>query len=127
MQPRGDAGSKIVNTTELLEKILIDVDMRTLLFSQRINKQFKAVVLGSIKLQKKLFFIRPTFNEAVELGIVNDWDMTWSYSPNMVAICNPLVVDVMRKEKFESDSRIICRVAPAIVLDRMRPAYSYSS
>jgi len=46
----------ILNVVELLEKILFDVDIRTLLLSQRVNKMFKATIDGSHALQEALFF-----------------------------------------------------------------------
>lgn len=50
------AASKVFNTTELLENILLFLDLRTLLLSKGVNTQFRDVVDGSTKIQKALFF-----------------------------------------------------------------------
>lgn len=52
-----DAAQKLFNTTELLESILLEVDdVGTLLLSQRVDRNFKAVIGGSSRLQRALFF-----------------------------------------------------------------------
>lgn len=48
---------KVVATTELLEMILLQLDMKNLLFTQRVNTQFKNTIDGSIELQRALFFL----------------------------------------------------------------------
>jgi hypothetical protein len=60
----------VIGTVELLEQVLLNLDARTLLLSQRVNRTFSNVIAGSIKLQKKLFF-KPvdSFQEAIDLGI----------------------------------------------------------
>jgi hypothetical protein len=60
----------VIETVELLEQVLLNLDGRTLLLSQRVNKTFSNVIAGSIKLQRKLFF-KPvdSFQEAIDLGI----------------------------------------------------------
>ncbi|OQN96756.1 hypothetical protein B0A48_17180 [Cryoendolithus antarcticus] len=50
------AAAITLNIAELLEQILLDVDTRTVLLSQRVNKSFQAIVRGSEKLQVKLCF-----------------------------------------------------------------------
>ena len=45
-----------LDTTELLEAILVHVDMRTLLLSQRVSKTFEATIDGSLALQQTLNF-----------------------------------------------------------------------
>ncbi|KAH6657629.1 hypothetical protein BKA67DRAFT_655881 [Truncatella angustata] len=51
------AGNRVFGITELLEAILIEVDMRTLLVSaQQVTKWWRCVILQSNRLQKKLFF-----------------------------------------------------------------------
>ena len=42
---------------ELLEAILIEVDTKTLLLSQAVDKTFKATISSSAKLQRKLFLL----------------------------------------------------------------------
>lgn len=48
------AGARLINITELLEKILLYLDERNLLRLQQVS-QVKAVTEGSIHLQRKLF------------------------------------------------------------------------
>lgn len=47
---------RALGTAELLEMILLNLDMRTLLLSQRVNRFFQGVIAGSTKLQQALFF-----------------------------------------------------------------------
>lgn len=47
----------VLHTTELLEAILLGLDMRTLLLSQRVNKTFGNVIKGSLDLQRVLWVI----------------------------------------------------------------------
>lgn len=51
-----NAVDKVFNTPELLEAILIDLDIKTILLSQRVNRTFNATIAGSIKLRRKLYF-----------------------------------------------------------------------
>ncbi|KAF2166577.1 hypothetical protein M409DRAFT_54911 [Zasmidium cellare ATCC 36951] len=44
---------------ELLEYVLLRVDNKTLLLSQRVNRQFRDTIKESVKLQEKLFFRQP--------------------------------------------------------------------
>ncbi|KAK4494730.1 hypothetical protein PRZ48_014086 [Zasmidium cellare] len=53
------AANKVLNTVELLETILLDVDFNTLLVSQAVNKTFASTIADSPKLQEKLFFKPP--------------------------------------------------------------------
>ncbi|KAK5745761.1 hypothetical protein LTR17_001263 [Elasticomyces elasticus] len=52
-----DAGTRLTNTYELLEQILLDADlpMETVFFAQRVNKQFHSLIRRSKGLQQKLF------------------------------------------------------------------------
>ncbi|SMY27862.1 unnamed protein product [Zymoseptoria tritici ST99CH_1A5] len=50
------AASNVFGTAELLELILLDVDMRTLLLSQRVSRDFNNAITSSPSLQEKLFF-----------------------------------------------------------------------
>ncbi|KAK4903517.1 hypothetical protein LTR49_026858 [Elasticomyces elasticus] len=56
--PVHNAGRRLTDTYELLEKILLDEDvsMATLLFAQCVNKQFCSLIARSKGLQQKLFF-----------------------------------------------------------------------
>ncbi|KAK6429609.1 hypothetical protein LTR95_014244 [Oleoguttula sp. CCFEE 5521] len=51
------AANAVLTTPELLEAILLDVfHIRTVLFSQRVSKQWRATISGSTALQTLLFF-----------------------------------------------------------------------
>lgn len=48
---------QVLHTPELLENILVHLDRKTLLLSQRVNTTFKNVIAGSKPLQRRLFFL----------------------------------------------------------------------
>ena len=49
------AAAQVFAVPELLEAILLNLETRELLFSQRINHRVKSVLEGSLKLKQKLF------------------------------------------------------------------------
>lgn len=49
------AAAKVLQEPCLMEMILVDVDMKTLLLSQRVSKFWQATIQNTNKLQKKLF------------------------------------------------------------------------
>ncbi|KAK3615144.1 hypothetical protein LTR22_027545 [Elasticomyces elasticus] len=51
-----NAGSRLTNTSELLEMLLIELPNDAVLIAQRVNRQFKFVIAKSRQLQQKLFF-----------------------------------------------------------------------
>lgn len=51
-----DMAAAVFSVPELLEDILSRLPMTELLLSQRVSKQFKATIEGSVKLQRALFF-----------------------------------------------------------------------
>ncbi|KAK3625020.1 hypothetical protein LTR56_020664 [Elasticomyces elasticus] len=51
-----NAGIRLTDTYELLEMILLQLPMDTLLFAQRVNKLFQSKITNSKLLQQKLFF-----------------------------------------------------------------------
>lgn len=59
-----ERSSSVFSTFELLERILIDVDSKTLLLSQRVNRIWSEVISRSTSLQKKLYFLPATFEQA---------------------------------------------------------------
>lgn len=71
------AATAVLNTTELLEAILVCLDFKTLLVSiQQVCHRFHDVVKDSIQLQKKLFLVPvDTFEEAKALHMVDDESM----------------------------------------------------
>ena len=46
--------------------------MKTLLLAQRVNHKWQAVISTNQQLQKKLFMLPPTFDEAIELSETYD-------------------------------------------------------
>lgn len=52
------AAQRVFGTVELLEATLLHLDIRTLLLSQRVSRQFNAVINGSKKLRQVLYFER---------------------------------------------------------------------
>lgn len=61
------ASDACLNTTELLEHIL-SVDMTTVPLAQRVSRKFKAAIDGSLLLQRKLFFVPATFEQALAVA-----------------------------------------------------------
>lgn len=55
------AHDEVFNTTELLELIMLNLPLKDMLLLQRVNQFWKDTVLGSVKLQRWLFF-RPIVN-----------------------------------------------------------------
>ncbi|KAK5732907.1 hypothetical protein LTR17_010180 [Elasticomyces elasticus] len=64
------AANAVLSTTELLEMILVDVDTKTLLLGQRVNRKWQAVISENKQLQQKLFMRLATRSEAIALGMV---------------------------------------------------------
>ncbi|KXT01652.1 hypothetical protein AC578_2763 [Pseudocercospora eumusae] len=50
------ATSKVYDTVELLESILLELPIRDVLLAQRVAKSWQQTISGSIKLQRSLFF-----------------------------------------------------------------------
>ena len=59
---------RVINTTELLEEILINLPVQDLLLSQRVSKYFKAVIDGSMIPQRALFFLPEPTHDAPRLN-----------------------------------------------------------
>ncbi|KAK3112786.1 hypothetical protein LTR53_010583 [Teratosphaeriaceae sp. CCFEE 6253] len=55
MTDSDNPGAAVAATPELLESVLMLLDMRSVLLSQRVSKTFEATIAGSSKLQQKLF------------------------------------------------------------------------
>ena len=60
------AVAAVFATTELLEDILMHIDMKTVLLAQRVNRKFNGVISSSPWLQKKLFMLPATIEEAIK-------------------------------------------------------------
>ncbi|KAK4494364.1 hypothetical protein PRZ48_014662 [Zasmidium cellare] len=59
---------KLIHTTEILEKVLLELDTKTLLLSQRVCKTFKEIVDDSMYLQEALFFRQAPASRAAKYG-----------------------------------------------------------
>ncbi|KAK5683912.1 hypothetical protein LTS10_003775 [Elasticomyces elasticus] len=57
---QGEAAAAVLGLPELLESILLEIDTKTLLLSQRVDKTFHNVIGGSQQLQFRLGFRRPS-------------------------------------------------------------------
>ncbi|OQN97552.1 hypothetical protein B0A48_16706 [Cryoendolithus antarcticus] len=77
------ASTAVLTLPELLEPILAHLDMKTLLLSQRVNKQWQAAIARSNDLQCALFFRqRPAgspqeYNPLLLWKEPKDWKVTW--------------------------------------------------
>ncbi|KAK4900088.1 Translation machinery-associated protein 46 [Elasticomyces elasticus] len=56
---QGEAAAEVLGLPELLETILLEIDTKTILLSQRVNKKFRDVIARSKKLQIELGFQAP--------------------------------------------------------------------
>ena len=50
------AKSRVFDTPELMEAILLQLPLKDALLSQRVSKQWRNTIVGSTKLQQLLFF-----------------------------------------------------------------------
>lgn len=50
-----NAGKRVTETTELLERILVELPMKDVLFALRVSRRFQEVIKGSTRLQCKLY------------------------------------------------------------------------
>ncbi|KAK4619531.1 hypothetical protein CLAFUW4_11691 [Fulvia fulva] len=108
-----------LHTAELLEMILINVDMHTLLLAQRVSRYWSESIEGSMKLQKKLFLIPATSGDIIKLNIasnISQNSMVESMvvdsnlkapTPSDVSVLNPLF-DWERTRFFATPSIPIC-------------------
>ena len=62
----------MLGIVELFEKILVFLDCKTLLLAQDVSAKWAQVIKGNTKLQKKLYLVPATFEEAIDLNMVND-------------------------------------------------------
>lgn len=69
---------KVFGTTELLEAILSEVDMRTLLLSQRTCEDFRNTIDGSVKLQRALYF-----RDDAEVGSESEFNPLLALEPGI--------------------------------------------
>lgn len=67
------SAAKVFSITELREQVLVGLDFRTLLLSQRVDRSFRSTIQRNLKLRKKLF-IEPvsSFKEALSLGFAEE-------------------------------------------------------
>ncbi|KAK5683576.1 hypothetical protein LTS10_005109 [Elasticomyces elasticus] len=69
--PDNLSGTRLTTVVELLEIVLINTDMQTVLCSaQRINKQFQSTIANSVSLQRMLYFL-PEIDGACVGTVIN--------------------------------------------------------
>ncbi|EME77237.1 uncharacterized protein MYCFIDRAFT_212669 [Pseudocercospora fijiensis CIRAD86] len=107
------ATTAALDTAELLELILLNLDTRTLLLSQRVDRRWHHTIRNSKSLQKKLFLL-PTnsFEEILDLGLLDEsraekyniLDATSNRSKwlEQVVILNDLLFDTTREWKLRN-------------------------
>ena len=78
--PESNTATAAFAIPELLEHILLHLDFKTLLFSQRVNKTWSLSIQGSKKLQQKLFSIPATLEEAKTLGMMAEENYVLVYN-----------------------------------------------
>lgn len=108
------AATATLDTGELLELILLNLDTRTLLLSQRVDRRWHYIIRHSKMLQKKLFLLPTnTFDEILELGLLdaakseryNILDATSHRSKQFlehIVILNDLLFDTTREWKLRN-------------------------
>ncbi|PIB00719.1 hypothetical protein CB0940_00630 [Cercospora beticola] len=63
-------GPVVFHITELFEKIMCNLDMKTLLLAQRVDRHWRTVICASKPLQQKLFFQPATLKQMLSLNAV---------------------------------------------------------
>lgn len=103
----------VLETAELLEFILLNLDTRTLLLAQRVDKRWHYAIRGSKPLQQKLFLLPTnTFDQILNLGLLdpsrsekyNILDATSNRSKwlEQVVILNDLLFDTTREWRLRT-------------------------
>ncbi|KAK3068745.1 hypothetical protein LTR53_013429 [Teratosphaeriaceae sp. CCFEE 6253] len=106
------AVSVVFATPKLLEKIIIQVNAKTSLLSQRVSRHWRQVVMGSHLLQKKLYLRSATFEEALELAQGEDESRAlvlsdfWSHP---FGVLNPLLFKDGRECTIDESSVLYFR------------------
>lgn len=90
------AKDRTFGITEIHEAILIKLDMKTLLFAQRVTRDWQKLIDTSPSLQKKLFMQPATAAETIGLGITHG-NLNTFLSDDSFAALNPLLVDSERR------------------------------
>ncbi|KAK3691332.1 hypothetical protein LTR37_018693 [Vermiconidia calcicola] len=104
----------VLATTELLEAVLLELDMKTLLLAQRVSQRFRDVIKASPTLQMKLFFRPATIKQAIKLCDISSQSgvlflkqnaANWA-KPELSELCilNPLLFTNLRAQ--QSNPRI---------------------
>lgn len=70
-----NAASKVFSISELHGQILLNLDTKTLLLAQRVNKDWQAKISQTTSLRKKLFLEPATKSELSRLNIVESRDI----------------------------------------------------
>ncbi|KFY43191.1 hypothetical protein V494_02083 [Pseudogymnoascus sp. VKM F-4513 (FW-928)] len=95
------AANAVLSIPELLEAILLDVDMKTLLLSQRVNRNWASIITASSVLQQALFF-----QPAQEVSSIIPFDPTDNHfgDHDSEIIYNPLLVAKFGPAFFKRDN-----------------------
>ncbi|KFY08403.1 hypothetical protein V492_06268 [Pseudogymnoascus sp. VKM F-4246] len=95
------AANAVLSIPELLEAILLDVDMKTLLLSQRVNRNWASIIAASSVLQQALFF-----QPAQEVSSIIPFDPTDNHfgDHDSEIIYNPLLVAKFGPAFFKRDN-----------------------
>ncbi|KAK5683609.1 hypothetical protein LTS10_005142 [Elasticomyces elasticus] len=131
-RPVLDAGSRLTNTFELLEQVLLNVDMETAFFAQRVNRSFNSTIQNSRLLQQKLYFLPaeddglPVLNPLLVKKSVMDKLPLWRLSSGRLAYCDGyrrVAVSVEQPQMVKSYDP----VPSFLVAWRMSAIYEYLS
>lgn len=66
-----NAGTRLAETSELLEMVLLKLSCEDILFAQLVNRKFRAVVLGSRRLQQKRFLDTEALEHSADEVVFN--------------------------------------------------------
>ena len=86
------AKDRTFGITEIHEAILIKLDMKTLLFAQRVSRDWQKLIDTSPSLQKKLFMQPATAKETIELRITHGDRNTFLDADDSFAALNSLLL-----------------------------------
>ena len=102
------AAHAVFSTTELLVPILIGLDVKTLLLSQRVSHKWREVISKTKQLQQKLFIEESTLEEAAALGMTERTPYHAGPRPSDHAI-NPLLLGPRPVERRPDPTRAVMK------------------
>lgn len=120
------ATMKVFGIAELLENILVHLDCpRTLLLAQRVSIEWKGCITASTKLQKKLYFVSSTLEEAMALNMFRDDSTVTSIGPGETVIWNELLITDVKC--LDEDNGLHFKLADGVVRDTISARRGLSS